>query len=98
MVDVVNSTVVEPPLLVGVTTVVSSVTVGDATVGVVVGSVVVSSEVVSGSDVTLPPVDSDTVCLLKRAIASSRGSATVCEARREDARRTETALKCLILV
>lgn len=93
LVEVVNSVVVEGA---GVVIVVSSGAVVGWLEGEVVGSLVVSSSVVVSEVVT--PVDKAPVWRLKRAMASSRGSATTWEARREDARARETTLKCLMLM
>lgn len=89
LVEVLNSVVVEPADVGVVITVVG-------VVGAVVGSVVGSLSVV-GSEVTLPPVDSGGFWRLNRAMASSRGSATACEASSDETSATETTLKCLIV-
>jgi hypothetical protein len=66
-----------------------SVTTGGVVVGVEVGVDVgvdvVSSEVVS---LLVPPVDKLTLCRLKSAIASSKGSAEAAEANSKPAKRT----------
>lgn len=67
---------------------------GGEVVGLVVGGTVVSSseEVVEDvslvvSVVSVPPVDNETLCRLKRAMASSRASAEAAEANSIPARR-----------
>lgn len=80
-VDVVTMVVTDGVALGVVVMVDDSVTTGGVVVGVVVG-VLVGVEVVSSEVVSLlvPPVDKETLCRLKSAIASSRGSADAADA------------------